>query len=78
MSSPNFNNITVIGCMLAYLEVFLSAHGSSGSAEHLNHAFLCNVRSVCSKSRLKNSSFSCTFDSLIKWNFQYLLNKTVL
>ena len=58
MSSPNFNNITVIGCMFAYLEVFLSAHGSSGSAEHLNHAFLCNVRSVSNKSRLKNSSFS--------------------
>ena len=58
MSSPNFNNITVIGCMLAYLEVFLSAHGTSGSAEHLNHAFLCNVRSVSSKSRSKNSSFS--------------------
>ncbi|XP_078375007.1 gamma-aminobutyric acid type B receptor subunit 1-like [Oculina patagonica] len=34
MSSPKFNNITVVGCLLSYVEVFLSTYCSSASATH--------------------------------------------
>lgn len=53
----NFNNIIVIGCMLVYLEVFLLVYGSFGLVEYLNYVIFCNVRSVCSKLRLKNFFF---------------------
>ena len=34
MSSPKFNDITVIGCLLSYIEMFLSAYANSDYAEH--------------------------------------------
>lgn len=42
MSSPKFNNITVVGCLLCYSEVFVSAYSSSTSATH--DPSLCYVR----------------------------------
>ena len=42
MSSPKFNNITVVGCLLSYTEVFLSAYSNSSSAEY--NTSLCYVR----------------------------------
>ena len=42
MSSPKFNDITVVGCLLCYVEVFLSAYSNSASATH--DISLCNVR----------------------------------
>ena len=34
MSSPKFNDITVIGCLLSYIEMFLSAYANSDYTEH--------------------------------------------
>lgn len=34
MSSPKLNNITVIGCLLSYIGMFLSAYANSHHAEH--------------------------------------------
>ena len=34
MSFPNFNDITVIGCLLSYIEMFISAYANSDYAEH--------------------------------------------
>ena len=34
MSSPKFNDITGIGCLFCYVEVFLSTYINSVSAEH--------------------------------------------
>ena len=42
MSSPNFNNVTVVGCLLCYMEVFLSAYSNSTVATH--DPSLCYVR----------------------------------
>ena len=41
MSSPKFNNITVVGCLLCYAEVLVSAYSSSASATH--DSSLCYV-----------------------------------
>ena len=41
MSFPNFDDITVIGCLLSYIEMFISAYANSDYAEH--HISLCYV-----------------------------------
>ncbi|XP_027040338.1 gamma-aminobutyric acid type B receptor subunit 2-like [Pocillopora damicornis] len=42
MSSPKFNDITVIGCLLSYIEMFLSAYANSDYTEH--DISLCYIR----------------------------------
>ncbi|XP_068698706.1 gamma-aminobutyric acid type B receptor subunit 2-like isoform X2 [Montipora foliosa] len=43
MSSPTFNNITVVGCLMCYMEVFVSAYSNSTSARH--ESSNCYIRS---------------------------------
>ncbi|KAK3594105.1 hypothetical protein CHS0354_040872 [Potamilus streckersoni] len=44
MSSPNMNNLIIIGCILSYLSVFLL--GTDGSFIPINyHHFICTIRS---------------------------------
>lgn len=42
MSSPHFNNVTVVGCMLCYVEVIWSTYIDPSSAEQ--NPCLCYVR----------------------------------
>ena len=50
MSSPNFNNVTVVGCMLCYVEVFLSTYSNSPSATQ--NPSLCYVRGFYRKTNI--------------------------
>ena len=52
MSSPNFNNVTVVGCLLCYVEVFLAAYSNSTSATQ--DPWLCYVRHIC---RILNNDY---------------------
>ncbi|KAJ7383923.1 hypothetical protein OS493_024608 [Desmophyllum pertusum] len=57
MSSPKFNNITVVGCLICYVEVFLSAYSSSAKAVH--DPSLCYI-SAC----LLSTGFTLAFGGI--------------
>ena len=72
MSSPKFNNITVVGCLMCYMEVFVSAYSNSTSARH--ESSNCYVRiHFISKSVLQYYQESLSFSS----NFESCFSKVV-
>ncbi|KAM7428279.1 hypothetical protein ABFA07_020719 [Porites harrisoni] len=48
MSFPNFNNVSVMGCILFYFELFLSAYSNSIFATHNSSLCYINVCLLCS------------------------------
>ncbi|XP_029193493.2 gamma-aminobutyric acid type B receptor subunit 1-like isoform X2 [Acropora millepora] len=59
MSSPKFNNITVVGCMLCYMEVFVSAYSGSSSATCDTQSSLCYINAF-----LLSTGFTLAFGGI--------------